>query len=1124
MVGNVPALELGGMVARLTLRIGTVFWSTGLLAAWVPAWSQAAGELLLPGLPTEHRLAAEESHLYHVEAGTMPMLVVVEQQGVDLRLEVVGSAGAEPLAVGSPIGSWGPEALLLPASDERTAQLVLRSAETAAAAGRYTIAVEVLDDAAPAGAQRRAGFAAMSRAGQLAAGLPATHQKALPLYREALEIWRALAERRWQAEAQLAIAVIEHQAANLKTAILTYRQALALFRELGVPHRVADVLDRLSLALQRAGDFATARTESEHALALWQSLGESAQAQGTRNTLCLLDLSTGALASARACFEELLVLRREQGDPRGEALALANVGGVYDLMGEPDTALERYGEALALWQQLGDPAEEARTLKNMGVVYRAVGAWQEALGVYDRAREILAQHPDPIQEATLYNNVGYAYNSLGEPERALPWLERSLALRGQQGQLWGEIATLNSLGTTWCELGDFDQSLAHHRRALERALSLGDAQQEALSRLGLGRVLLERGESAAAGHELETALAHFRAKGLRGREAQALQLQGRALAEGGRPAEALPLLEEVLERQRTLRDRAGEAETLAALARVERALGRLEPARRHAEQAVARVEALRTGVLSPELRAAFLATRRRVYELAIDLLMAHHLREPEAGHHRAAFALSEQARARTLLDVLQPGGEGQDGGAPAELLERRRSLRRRLSVRAARQVTQTGADKGEALEREMEALLGELDGVEAEIRRHDRRYAAFSAPPSIDLEQVAGLLDPGTVLIEIALGEPRSFLWAVSAAGLHSFVLPARREVEPLVRRVYERLSTVEVGVTDRGRDAEALARLLLAPAWGELGGADRLVVVADGALHWVPFAALPVPPPGQGWESAQRAPLLERLEIVALPSATTLALQRQRPARRSSASKWAAVLADPVFSRDDPRLAGAAPPVQIAAAHDPWRSAGASAVLPSFERLPASRREAEAIAALSPAGQARIELDFAANRDTVVSGELSEYRVVHFATHGIADTRNPELSGLVFSLLDAAGRSREGFLALGDVYELDLAAELVVLSGCRTALGKEVNGEGLMGLTRGFLYAGVPRVVASLWPVKDRTTAELMSLFYRAMWQDGLAPAAALRAAQRALRQDRRYRDPYSWAGFVLHGDWRGQ
>jgi CHAT domain-containing protein len=166
--------------------------------------------------------------------------------------------------------------------------------------------------------------------------------------------------------------------------------------------------------------------------------------------------------------------------------------------------------------------------------------------------------------------------------------------------------------------------------------------------------------------------------------------------------------------------------------------------------------------------------------------------------------------------------------------------------------------------------------------------------------------------------------------------------------------------------------------------------------------------------------------------------------------------------------------------------------------------------------------LDFAASREAVLSGELRGYRILHFATHTVADTRFPELSGLVLSQVDAGGRPRSGFVRLPDLYELDLAADLAVLSGCRTALGRELRGEGLMGLTRGFEAAGVPRVVGSLWRVEDRATAEIMTRFYRAMWHEGASPVAALRTAQRAVRRDPRYRDPHFWAGFVYQGDWR--
>jgi len=229
------------------------------------------------------------------------------------------------------------------------------------------------------------------------------------------------------------------------------------------------------------------------------------------------------------------------------------------------------------------------------------------------------------------------------------------------------------------------------------------------------------------------------------------------------------------------------------------------------------------------------------------------------------------------------------------------------------------------------------------------------------------------------------------------------------------------------------------------------------------------------------------------------------------------------VFSARDPRVHAAPPAVRTgggAAMKNAARRGPASAA--GFSRLAATRREAAAISALLPPREVELLLGFAARRGTVVDGDLDRYRIVHFATHGVIDAERPRLSGLVLSLVDPGGRAQDGFLSLADIYNLHLAADLVVLSGCETALGREIRGEGLVGLVRGFLYAGARRVVASLWRVEDRATAELMARFYRAMLRQGKPPAAALRDAQLALLRQRRWRQPSSWAGFVVQGDWR--
>lgn len=280
---------------------------------------------------------------------------------------------------------------------------------------------------------------------------------------------------------------------------------------------------------------------------------------------------------------------------------------------------------------------------------------------------------------------------------------------------------------------------------------------------------------------------------------------------------------------------------------------------------------------------------------------------------------------------------------------------------------------------------------------------------------------------------------------------------------------------------------------------------MSDGALEYLPFAALPAP--------ATTAPLIATHEIVRLPSASVLAEVREEKAHRAPAPRSAAVFADPVFRQDDERVSGARP-VEV----DVLRAAD-DVDLSQLPRLYFSRQEAGAIAGLAPRGAVRKELDFDASRPTVKKLDLENYRVVHFATHAFLDSKHPELSGLVLSMVDRSGQPQDGFLSLHEIYNLKLNADLVVLSGCQTALGQEVRSEGLVGLTRGFMYAGASQVLASLWGVRDSATADLMRHFYAAFFERRLPPAAALRKAQLAMMKDPRWAAPYFWAAFTVQG-----
>ena len=315
-----------------------------------------------------------------------------------------------------------------------------------------------------------------------------------------------------------------------------------------------------------------------------------------------------------------------------------------------------------------------------------------------------------------------------------------------------------------------------------------------------------------------------------------------------------------------------------------------------------------------------------------------------------------------------------------------------------------------------------------------------------------------------------------------------------------------------------------------------RLLIVADGILHYIPIAALPDPNTIPESGALSPRPMVVDHEIIYLPSASVIAVLRQQEKSRKPAGKVVAILADPVFDAKDSRLSKRAGTDNKSATLSGLKKQQSADLLTrsatdlglsrdgllNLPRLPYSRHEADAIRAVTPVDGIKEALDFDATRAVAMSPELRNYRIVHFATHGLLNSEHPELSGLVFSLVDQNGNPQDGFLQLEDIYNLDLPADLVVLSACETGLGKEINGEGLIGLTRGFMYAGATRVVASLWNVSDVATAQLMAEFYRAMEKDHMAPAAALRAAQIHMWKQKRWASPYYWAAFQIQGEWK--
>jgi CHAT domain-containing protein len=488
-----------------------------------------------------------------------------------------------------------------------------------------------------------------------------------------------------------------------------------------------------------------------------------------------------------------------------------------------------------------------------------------------------------------------------------------------------------------------------------------------------------------------------------------------------------------------------------------------------------------------------------------------------------------------LLEALKEYQSDIRSGVEAALLDEERRIQASLNIKEQQWrsalASPQGAAKATQSRREMDALLDQFKLLQGEIRVRSPRYAALTQPESISLENLQRNLDENSVLLEYWLGYERSFLWTVTTNEVRTYVLPPARHIEQTARDYFVALSKAPPSATskpqdhstaDAARHASSLSVTLMGPAAGTLS-TKRLIIVSHGALQYLPFAALPAP----ASNTTTGGLLIERHEIVNLPSASVLPVLRANPAGARQQSYW---LYSP--TRFSPRkMHGCVvrlAPIRarsIRSCSPKTKSCSDRPAIPAWMGFvvyaSAGSRRMQSLRWF-PAESRFQAVDFQASRTTALSPGLADYRILHFATHGLANNVRPEFSGLVFSTVDARGKPQDGMLRLHEIFNLSLKAELVVLSACQTALGREIRGEGLIGLTRGFMHAGTPRVVASLWNVEDRATAELMKRFYEGMFKRQLKPAAALRAAQIALQQDKRWSAPYYWAGFTLQGEWQ--
>jgi CHAT domain-containing protein/Flp pilus assembly protein TadD len=756
--------------------------------------------------------------------------------------------------------------------------------------------------------------------------------------------------------------------------------------------------------------------------------------------------------------------------------------------------------------------------------------------------------------AAMLVNLGAISQARGDFPAAERYLRESLAIMNQvDSESPITAAAQNNLGSVLVDENKFDEGEEY----LQKALTL--KKKRSANSLRVSSTLAELGKLAFKRNQLNQAADYLE---------QALAIQKQAIPDSVRTAETLAdlaatklkagdlanaelyYIQAAKLREKLAPASAGYGEVLAGLGSIRLRQGKLDEATNLYGKAIAVLESQMSQLGGgSESRSIFRIANADYYRDYVSLLV-------NQGHADLGLDFLERSRARTLLELLDAAHADIRKGVDSALLTQQRSLQTDINAKRERRAGllegKQASDPAKAVDKEISDLVAQYEDVKTKIRTSSPEYAALTLPQPLTSQSIRGeLLDRDTVLLEYSLGDRSSYVFAVTPDVTKAFPLPRNADVESAALHLYKLLSRHPGASAQQSHELEQaalkLSKMILSPVAAQLKG-KRIVVVADGALHYIPFALLP-DPETSGSHNDGMLPLVVKHEILNLPSASVLAVLRRQAGNRPRPPKSVAILADPVFTQQDPRVKAKAVKIEavkteavkieavkpgnpsLAEAKNVsadllTRSAAdlglSRAGTLALRRLPYTRQEAEAIRATVPGTATLSALDFDASRATATSNRLSDYRIVHFATHALANSEHPELSGLVFSLVDRNGRQQDGFLQLKDIYNLNLPADLVVLSACETGLGKQVNGEGLIGLTRGFMYAGSSRVMASLWNVSDVATAQLMTNFYRAMEQDHVAPAAALRSAQIALWKQKRWHSPYFWAAFQIQGDWK--
>lgn len=1135
-----------------------------ILAANVRVSAQTPPALTLSAL-LEQGIKGGESPLFSVRTDANKYVrIVIFQEGVDVFTTVFDAEKKKIAEVDSPNGRNGPEKLEFVAEAGGEYLIEVKTGRSAPA-GKFKITLEEIRSATDDDRTKmRANNIFWAADALRQKGTADARRESIVQYANALALYEKLQDTYGRAYANHSLGLATESLGDYKKALEFYTAAFALWQEVRDRPGEAAMANRIGTMHYYLGNSESSIAWSNKAFPIMIELGNRTGEATVYNNLAVVYARQGDYPKAIELYEKSLKIQLEVGRKDGVAAIFGNIAVANLSLGNFDAAMKNHLQALALWRELGRKDDEGQTLIQLGVIDLNRGEARKAIELFGQALPLCLESGNKNCEAAAYSNLATGNRMLGEIQSALDFAAKSVEIYRVGGKRDGLAGTLNEAGTLYAEMsddkraleafveslglflksnnrldeavvsynlgdlfkrqGDAAKSREFYVRSLNIRRDIKDLNGVGVSLSGLGYLELAQGNVEAAIKLFEEALDIDVKTGVRVNEARVLVNLGAAYDEQGKFPQSLDYFNRALAGFRALDVKPDEAYTLYRLSQVQKKTGRFDEAIKNIEAAIAIIETLRGNITAAELRSSYFASAQRYYDLYIELLMLKHKAQPDERLEFKAFQTSEVARARGLLDLLQEAKIDLRGKVSPELLLQEKELIEQINAKAAKQMQAANdpqkKELARNLSREIETLSGEYETVQTRIKQTNPRYADITKKPQLTIADTQKLLDDKTILAEFKLGANHSYLWLVSRAKIESYELPPESEIEDAAHGLYlnltERNQRVESETADQKElrlkksdamiqeNAAKLRDILFGKVGSKISG-KTVAVIADGGLQRVPFNVL-----------------LEGNEVITLPSLSVLSEIRARLNAVHKPEKTIAVFADPIFEATDSRLdAKSANVGQNSGTPELKKALRDFEFGEKFPRLLSTRIEARDITSFVPKSQSDLELDFDASRENVLGTDLTHYRIIHFATHGLLNTNRPELSGLVFSLYDKDGAAKDGFLRLNQIYNLNLNSDLVVLSACQTALGRDVRGEGVIGLTRGFIYAGANRVVSSLWKVDDAATAEFMKRLYQNLLQKKLKPSAALLTAQNEMKKIPRFKSPYYWAGFTIQGDW---